>query len=355
MSPLARAASLAGCILVTGCQLVLGFEEHTLLVGGAGGSGGGPQGGAPVGGAPTGFGDPEEVASGLGPLDAVAVAGEDVFVLEQAFGAFQIQRLRGADLQVVVNDLPLARGLATSGTEVLTSHAPLDQFDSQCHVTAFGSSGDRDVMRDFCDEGENAFFAIAVDGDTLAASFLSLQGADHSDVRVTPVASSGNTGMLIGLGEDEEEPVPSIAIANGVFFWVDSQLDDVMTSTGDVVQNFNDPPGDSVNTMAEGLTTLTEVVAIGNKVYIARESQVAALSPNGDAEKLEDADSPRGLAADSAIVVWAEDGKVRAHVIDTGETMTLDEPDDDPTDVALSPSFVAYVTAGGRIVQIPRM
>ena len=34
--------------------------------------------------------------------------------------------------------------------------------------------------------------------------------------------------------------------------------------------------------------------------------------------------------------------------------VTLDQPDDEPTDVALSASSVVYVTAGGRIVQIPR-
>lgn len=214
MAAALRVGVVVAAIAASACQLVLGFEERLPFPssaggGGEGGSGGGPSGGAPSGGAPSGFGDPEEVATGLGPIDAVAISGDDVYVLEQAFGAFQIQRLRGGTLEVVASGLPLARGLVAAGDEVLTTHGPLDQLDPQCHVSAFGRAGKRDVMRDFCDQDENKFFALAVEGDTMAASFLDTQGADHSDVRTSSVSGTGAVGTLIGLGEAEDEGVPS--------------------------------------------------------------------------------------------------------------------------------------------------
>jgi hypothetical protein len=354
LSQVTRFGALLACVLAAGCQIVLGFEEHVLLVGGAGGGLEGGGGGGPIGGAAIGFGDPEEVHDGLGPLDAVAIAGADIYVLEQAAGGHRLQRSRGGALAILASDLLAARGLVTAGSEVITTHGQLDDLDVECHVSAFADQERRDVMSELCDDGENSFFAVAAEGELVAASFLETQGNDHSDIRRAPL-SGGGAGTLIGLGEDEDEAVPSLAIGNGVFFWVDSQLDDVMSSAGGEVTSIVDPPGDSVNTLAEGLTTLNEVVVADGMVYVARDGQIAAIEVSGQADELSEADSPRGLAADSAIVVWAEDGEVRAHIIESGETVTLDEPDDEPTDVALSPSFVVYVTAAGRIVLIPRI
>ena len=340
-----------------GCQLVLGFEDHELFPtdGGGGGAptGGGPAGGGDTGGgAPTGFGDPEEVASGLGSLEAVAMSGSDVYVLGQEPVGYRILRSRNGATEVLVSQLVAARGLAAAGDEVITTHGPLDGSDEKCHVSAFAGEDRRDLMTDAADAGGNGFFAVAVFGDTVAASFLDLQGNSHSDVRIAPLAGGATT--LIGLGEDDSAAVPSIAAGNGLFLWVDSQLDDVMSSTGVEVQGINNPPGDSVNTLAEGLTTLYEVVVESGVVYVARSGQIASISVSGEANELSAANAPRGLAADSSIVVWADATEVRAYLVETGEVVTLDQPDDEPTDVALSASSVVYVTAGGRIVQIPR-
>lgn len=127
-----------------------------------------------------------------------------------------------------------------------------------------------------------------------------------------------------------------------------------MTSSGESVQNLNDPPGDGVSTLAEGLSVATELAVASGRVYVARADQLAVVDAGGNVSELAQAGSPRGLAADASLLVWAEVDKVRAFQLEAEVISTIDEVDDAPTDVALGASFVVYVTASGRIVRIPR-
>ncbi|MBL8744712.1 MAG: hypothetical protein JNK04_26565, partial [Myxococcales bacterium] len=277
------------------------------------------------------------------------------YVLEHTAVEHRIQRIDAGGPVIVASNLSDARGLETANDEVLTTHGPLDGADPLCHLSAFTASERRDVMADECPDGANAFHAIAVEGATAAASFVVSQANDHSDVRRANLDGTDGTGILIGLGEDDGAGVPSVAIDGGTFFWVDSQFDDVMTSEGAELPGINNPPGATVNVLSSGLAGAGEVVLADGKPYLTLGSEVASLSTNGEVTSLGAAQSPRGLAADGALVVWAEPARVRAHVLASGQTVTVDDAGDEPVDVALASDFVVYVTRGGRVVRVPRL
>ncbi|NUP13732.1 MAG: hypothetical protein HOW73_47455 [Polyangiaceae bacterium] len=368
-----RTFTVCLALAASGCQLILGIEDHQLdpTGGSGGGTAGAPNGGSPSNGGSGGtggeggeppvelelFGDPEDLKTDLGSIEELVMAEDgSLFYLERVDSqTHQVQRRSsGGVISTIGTDLSKGFGLALTDDYAITATSPADGSDSNCHILALDRAGiapPRDIVHVSCAPGEQALGTLGAAGTHVV--FSDLRGSANLKSRVLKAEDTDDAaaGTVIGYGTDKDTRVASAIVDGSTFYWIDSDGQSVLESDGGAVSG-GQPPGEGVTSVANGLGDARELVQGGAFFFVATATGVYRVSVNGDVLRLAEGQNPHGLSVDSAFVYWAEDTRVRAARLSDLALSTVASVGDDPCGTATDGSAVYFGTTGGRIVRV---
>jgi hypothetical protein len=351
---------------LAGCQLILGFEDHTLGAGGAGGgtttstggqtsagggggstttTGGGGQGG--TGGTGTGgappvvFGTPTPVVTGTGAaLNEVAADATGIYVLDRAGG--QILRFQDdGTTETIADTLDQPRGIALDANGVYTTSG-----STNCDVLAFPKVPNAIKLTLFSITGSTCR-AVAVGGGQVLVS------AANAVYRGSSTAAGASTKI----GLQIVGPIP--AVARGTeYYWIDPSGDALRTS-GALAQG--QAPGNQVKFVSSGLAGPIDIAERNGTLYIATSQQIGKVSatvgsPTALTDLTIDVTSPTGLSVDGTHAYFVDTGnKVKAIEIGGGTNETLWTAPSAPFDTASRGDAIFVTTSDGTLEKIEKM
>lgn len=354
---------------LSGCQLVLGFEDHEPLPGGGGAGAGaststenttstqgtttsmtssttGGEGGQPI---VYVFGAATELVDAGTQLTDLVVEGDRLYALSPAD-----QRIVAVDLGASTPTIePL--GTALDGPRGLVHSAGL-LFTTAGDTTALTCSlyqvdpisGAPTALIGLPNDGTNCYFAVGAEGSLAAAS-----RGDEVRTRV-----GGGQGRLIGKAYSGST-IPKLVIDSGKYYWIDVNSGELLRSDGASVQPQHSPPGNQVDTLAE-MPVPADLAVRNGQVYVVGDGgvgRVSATANNSDFTILTpSADAPRGLSVDSSHVYWADGTSLRAVPVDAeGVTPTfVYDGTETPNDSFSVGETIYFTTQSGKIFTIAK-
>ncbi|NUO49156.1 MAG: hypothetical protein HOV80_09900 [Polyangiaceae bacterium] len=355
---------------LSGCQLVLGFEDHEPFPGGGGGAGAGAststqnttstqgtttstqssttggEGGQPI---VYTFGEATELVDAGTELTDLVVEGDRLYALSPSD-----QNIVSIDLgaskpkvETLGMGLNAPRGLVYSAGALFTTAGDMTALSCSLYQVD-PISGAPTSLIGLPNDGTNCYFALGAEGTLAAAS-------RGDEVRTR---TGGGQGQLIGKAY-AGSTIPALVIDSGKYFWIDVNSGELLRSDGATVQPQHNPPGNQVDTLAQ-MAVPADLAVRNGQVYVVGDGgvgRVAATANNSSFTILTpSADAPRGISVDASHVYWADGTSLRAVLLDAqGVTPTvLYDDDETPNDSVSVGETIYFTTQSGKIFTISK-